>query len=186
MGDFKMSWRSLAKDLLDKQEALPKIQSTPKTPVEAIPDNSFGDYGDFGERGVHADRTGAGLPLAIPDDEREAIMLCGGMPSTWARVFSAFEVDRPPQGLSARHWQDRLDAILTFADRYARDLDGLGWDAEALFAIGEHWQRLDCRGHGWFIAEDLVAGGVVVEVSARAIVYRTARGAIRTIKNEAI
>jgi hypothetical protein len=186
-----MSWRSLAKDLLDKQEAFPKTQSIPKTPVDAIPIDSFGDYGDFGDFGegvACADGAGVGLPqaFAIPDDEREAIMLVGEMPSTWAKVFSQFEADRPPQGLSARHWQDRLDAILVFADRYARDLDGLGWNAEALFAIGEHWQRLDLRGLGWFIAEDLAAGGVVVEVGAGAIVYQTNRGAQRTIKNEAV
>jgi hypothetical protein len=118
--------------------------------------------------------------------ERAAIMAVGGMPSTWARVFSALEADRPPQGLSARYWRDRLDAILTFADRYARDLDGLGWDAEALFAIGEHWQRLDCRGLGWFIAEDLAEGGAVVTIDERSIQYVTNRGAVRTIKNEKI
>jgi hypothetical protein len=118
--------------------------------------------------------------------ERAAIMAVGGMPSTWAAVFSRFEADRPPQGLSARIWQDRLDAILMFTDSYARDLDGFGWDAGALFAIGEHWQRLDLRGLGWFIAEDLAAGGVVVEVNARAIIYQTHRGALRTITNEKI
>lgn len=183
-----MSWRSLAKDLFDNPEEIPKTQSIPKTPDDAIPADGFGDYEDFGEWGVGGDKASIGLPLAfkVPDDEREAIMLCGGMPSTWAAVFSQFEADRPPQGLSARHWQDRLDAILVFADTHARDLDGLGWDAGALFAIGEHWQRIDLRGLGWFIAEDLAAGGVVVEVSACCIVYQTNRGAVRTIRNEKI
>lgn len=127
-----------------------------------------------------------GLPVALPDDEREAIMLCGGMPSRWAKVFSTFDADRPPQGLSARHWQDRLDAILVFADRNARDLERLGWDAEALFAIGEYWQQLRLRGVGWFIAEDLASGGMVVEVNAHTIVYQTHRGARRTILNDAL
>ena len=182
-----MSWRSMAKDLLDKQEAVPNIKSIPKTPVEAIPENSFGDYGDFGERGESVNREGVGfIPVATPDDEREAIMLCSGMPSTWAVVFSALEADRPPQGLSARHWQDRLDAILIFADQHARDLEGLGWYAGALFAIGEHWQELHHRGVGWFIAEALADGGKVTAMDERSIVYRTNRGAVRTIWTENI
>ena len=124
--------------------------------------------------------------VAIPDDERKAIMLCSGMPSTWAAVFSALDADRPPQGLSARHWQDRLDAILIFADQHARHLKGLGWDARALFAIGEHWQELHHRGVGWFIAEALAEGGKVETMNERSIVYRTNRGAVRTIWNEKI
>ena len=124
--------------------------------------------------------------VAIPDDERKAIMLCSGMPSTWAAVFSALDADRPPQGLSVRLWQDRLDAILVFADQYASHLDGLGWDAGALFGIGEHWQELHHRGHGWFIAEVLADGGKVEALNERSIVHRTNRGAMRTIWNENI
>ena len=113
-------------------------------------------------------------------------MLCSGMPSTWAAVFSALDADRPPQGLSARHWQDRLDAILVFADQYASHLDGLGWDAGALFAIREHWQELHHRGYGWFIAEALAEGGNFETMDERLIVYQNHRGAVRTIWNESV
>jgi hypothetical protein len=101
-----------------------------------------------------------GEPVSIPDREREGIMVwSGGLPASWAKVFSALHPDRPPEGLTREQWRERLDAILTFGDRYSFDLERLGWDAERLFAVGAHWQRLDERGIGWFVAEALAEGG---------------------------
>jgi hypothetical protein len=126
-------------------------------------------------------------PIAIPDPEREAIMVwSGGLPASWAKVFSALHPDRPPEDLTREQWRERLDAILIFGDRYAHDLERLGWDAERLFAVGQYWQRLDHRGLGWFIAEALAEGGKVTDVGARSIRYGTNRGAGRTIWNEAL
>ncbi|MCZ8283239.1 MAG: hypothetical protein O9286_13480 [Aquidulcibacter sp.] len=123
-------------------------------------------------------------PFAIPDPEREAIMVwSGGLPASWAKVFSALHPDRPPEDLTREQWRERLDAILIFGDRYAHDLERLGWDAERLFAVGEHWQRLDERGVGWFVAEALAEGGLVTDVGSRSIRYQTMRGASRTIWN---
>jgi hypothetical protein len=126
-------------------------------------------------------------PVSIPDPEREAIMLAsGGLPSTWAKVFSALDPDRAPIGLTRPYWLARLDAILIFGDKYGHHLEGLGWNAELLFCLGDHWQRLDQRGIGWFIAEALADGGRVVSMDARFIKYETKRGACRTIENEAL
>jgi hypothetical protein len=39
-------------------------------------------------------------PVSIPDPEREGIMrFGGGLPASWARVFSALHPDRPPEDL---------------------------------------------------------------------------------------
>lgn len=123
-------------------------------------------------------------PLSVPDPEREGIMVwSGGLPASWAKVFSALSPDRPPEDLTREQWRERLDAILIFGDRYAHDLERLGWDAERLFAVGEHWQRLDERGVGWFVAEALAEGGLVTDVGSRSIRYQTMRGASRTIWN---
>lgn len=125
-------------------------------------------------------------PVSIPDPEREGIMLFGGgLPTSWAKVFSAFHPDRPPDDLTRDQWRERLDAILTFGDKYAHDLERLGWDAERLFAVGQFWQRPDHRGLGWFIAEALVDGGKVTDIGSRSIRYETKRGAGRTIWNDA-
>jgi hypothetical protein len=124
-------------------------------------------------------------PVAIPDPEREAIMVwSGGLPASWAKVFSALHPDRPPEDLTREQWRERLDAILIFGDRYAHDLERLGWDAERLFAVGQYWQRLNHRGLGWFIAEALAEGGMVTEIGSRSIQYDTKRGSGRTIWNE--
>jgi hypothetical protein len=123
--------------------------------------------------------------VAIPDPEREGIMrFSGGLPASWATVFSALHPDRPPEGLTREQWRERLDAILIFGDRYAHDLERLGWDAERLFAVGEHWQMLDERGIGWFVAEALAEGGRVSDMTWRWVRYETKRGAGRTIWNE--
>ncbi|MCA3692793.1 hypothetical protein [Aquidulcibacter sp.] len=98
-------------------------------------------------------------------------------------MFSRLHPDRPPEGLTRERWRERLDAILIFADKHACDLERLGWDAEKLFAVGEHWQRLDERGVGWFVAEALAEGGLVADVGSRSIRYQTMRGASRTIWN---
>jgi hypothetical protein len=128
----------------------------------------------------------APAPVAIPDPEREGIMhFGGGLPASWAKVFSALHPDRPPEGLTREQWRERLDAILIFADKHACDLERLGWDAERLFAVGEHWQRLDERGIGWFVAEALAEGGHVTDMTWRWVRYETKRGAGRTIWNEA-
>ncbi|MFN7497938.1 MAG: hypothetical protein ACK5XZ_09345 [Hyphomonadaceae bacterium] len=125
------------------------------------------------------------VTVAIPDPEREGIMrFGGGLPASWARVFSALHPDRPPEDLTREQWRERLDAILTFGDRYAHDLERLGWDAEKLFAVGQFWQRLDQRGVGWFVAEALAEGGKVTYIGSRSIRYVTNRGAGRTIWNE--
>lgn len=124
-------------------------------------------------------------PVAIPDPEREGIMrFGGGLPSAWARVFSALHPDRPPEGLTRAQWRERLDAILIFGDKYAHDLERLGWDAERLFAVGQNWQRLDERGIGWFVAEALAEGGRVTDMTWRWVRYETKRGTGRTIWNE--
>lgn len=126
-------------------------------------------------------------PVAIPDPEREAIMVwSGGLPASWAKVFSALHPDRPPEDLTREQWRERLDAILIFGDRYAHDLERLGWDPEGLFTVGQYWQRLDHRGLGWFIAEALADGGKVTDIGSRSIQYDTNRGAGRTIWNEAL
>jgi hypothetical protein len=123
-------------------------------------------------------------PLSVPDPEREGITrFDGGLPASWAKVFSAFHPDRPPEGLTREQWRERLDAILTFGDQYAHDLERLGWAAERLFAVGEHWQRLDERGIGWFVAEALAEGGRVTDMTWRWVRYETKRGAGRTIWN---
>jgi hypothetical protein len=123
-------------------------------------------------------------PVSIPDREREAIMVwSGGLPASWARVFSGLHPDRPPEGLTREQWRERLDAILIFADKHACDLERLGWDAEKLFAVGDHWQRLDERGIGWFVAEAMAEGGRVLDVTWRWLRYETKRGAGRTIWN---
>ncbi len=128
----------------------------------------------------------APVTVAIPDPERKGIMrFGGGLPASWAQVFSAFHPDRPPEDLTREQWRERLDAILTFGDRYANDLERLGWDAEKLFAVGQFWQRLDQRGVGWFVAEALVEGGKVTDIGSRSIRYETKRGAGRAIWNEA-
>jgi hypothetical protein len=128
----------------------------------------------------------APVPVAIPDPEREGIMrFGGGLPSAWARVFSALHPDRPPEDLTREQWRERLDAILTFGDRYAHDLERLGWDAERLFAVGQFWQRLDHRGVGWFVAEALAEGGRATEITGRWLRYDTKHGAARTIWNVA-
>ena len=125
-------------------------------------------------------------PVAIPDPEREAIMVwSGGLPASWAEVFSALHPDRPPEDLTREQWRERLDAILIFADKHAHDLERLGWDAERLFAVGQFWQRLDQRGVGWFIAQALAEGGKVTDIGSRSIQYDTKRGAGRSIWNEA-
>ncbi len=125
-------------------------------------------------------------PVSIPDWKRERIMrFSGGLPESWAQVFSALHPDRPPEGLTREQWRERLDAILIFGDRYAHDLERLGWDAERLFTVGQYWQRLDHRGLGWFIAEALPEGGKVTEIGSRSIRYDTNRGAGRTIWNDA-
>jgi hypothetical protein len=126
-------------------------------------------------------------PVSIPDPEREGTMrFGGGLPSAWARVLSALHPDRPPEGLTREQWRERLDAILIFGDRYAHDLERLGWDADRFFAVGEHWQRLDHRGLGWFVAEALAEGGRVTDMTWRWVRYETKRGAGRTICNVAI
>jgi hypothetical protein len=59
-----------------------------------------------------------GEHLSIP--EREGIMVwSGGLPASWAKVFSALHPDRPPEDLTREQWRERLDAILIFGDRYA-------------------------------------------------------------------
>jgi hypothetical protein len=59
-----------------------------------------------------------GEHLSIP--ERGGIMrFSGGLPASWAKVFSALHPDRPPEGLTLEQWRERLDAILIFGDRYA-------------------------------------------------------------------
>jgi hypothetical protein len=126
-------------------------------------------------------------PVSIPDREREAIMVwSGGLPASWAKVFSALHPDRPPVGLTREQWRERLDAILIFADKHAHDLERLGWDPVRLFTVGEYWQRLDHRGVGWFIAEALAEGGKVTDIGSRSIRYETNLGADRTISNEAL
>ncbi len=100
-------------------------------------------------------------------------------------MFSALHPDRPPEDLTREQWRERLDAILIFGDRYAHDLERLGWDPERLFTMGQYWQRLDHRGLGWFIAEALAEGGKVTDIGSRSIQYDTNRGAGRTIWNEA-
>ncbi|WP_157893380.1 hypothetical protein [Aquidulcibacter paucihalophilus] len=135
---------------------------------------------------LSADEQIADVTVAIPDPEREGIMrFGGGLPASWAQVFSALHPDRPPEDLTREQWRERLDAILTFGDRYAHDLERLGWDAEELFAVGQFWQRLDQRGVGWFVAEAMAEGGKVKEIGSRSIQYDTRRGAGRTIWNEA-
>ena len=127
----------------------------------------------------------ASVTVAFPDPEREGIMrFGGGLPASWARVFSALHPDRPPEDLTREQWRERLDAILTFGDRYAHDLERLGWDAEKLFAVGQFWQRLDQRGDGWFVAEALVEGGRVIDMTWRWVRYQTQRGIARTVLNE--
>lgn len=137
----------------------------------------------------HLDENEAPLapaPVSIPDPEREGIMhFGGGLPASWARVFSGLHPDRPPEGLTREQWRERLDAILIFGDRYAHDLERLGWDAERLFTVGQFWQRLDERGIGWFVAEALAEGGRVTDMTWRWVRYETKRGAGRTIWNEA-
>jgi hypothetical protein len=124
-----------------------------------------------------------GEHLSIP--ERGGIMRFGrGLPASWATVFSALHPDRPPEDLTREQWRERLDAILIFGDRYAHDLERLGWDPQRLFAVGQYWQRLDHRGLGWFVVEALAEGGKVTDVGARSIRYQTLRGAARTIWNE--
>lgn len=182
-----MSWRSLVKDFLDKQETIPKIHSIPKSLIDQIPTDSFGHFGDYGEWLLDVDRRGVGFPLALPDYEREAIMrFGGGLPASWAKVFSGLHPDRPPEGLTREQWRERLDAILIFGDRYAHDLERLGWDAERLFAVGQYWQRLDERGIGWFVAEALAEGGKATDITGRWVRYDTKLGAGRTIWNVTI
>lgn len=125
-------------------------------------------------------------PVSITDPEREGIMLFGGgLPASWAKVFSALHPDRPPDDLTRDQWREHLDAILTFGDKHAHDLERLGWDAEKLFAVGLFWQRLDQRGVGWFIAEALAGGGKVTDIGSRSIRYETVHGAARMISNAA-
>ena len=126
-------------------------------------------------------------PVSIPDPEREGIMrFGGGLPASWSKVFSALHSDRPPEDLTREEWRERLDAILIFADKHADDLERLGWDAEKLFAVGQFWQRLDQRGVGWFVAEALVEGGRVTDMTWRWVRYETKRGAGRAIWNDAL
>jgi hypothetical protein len=125
------------------------------------------------------------VAVVIPDPERQGIMrFGGGLPASWTKVLSALHPDRPPDDLTREQWRRRLDAILVFGDRYAHDLDGLGWDWERLFEVGQFWQRLDQRGAGWFVADGLADGGKVTEMTLKWIRYETKCGAKRAIWNE--
>lgn len=94
---------------------------TPVTPVSAAGLTSPTDVGDGQEASAGGDL-----------DEREAMVLEGGVPPAFARLFAVLQVARPVS-VDETRWQQAVDDIGIFLETWGRSAVRLGWTAPEIF-----------------------------------------------------
>lgn len=94
-------------------------------------------------------------------------------PIGWAAEFAALAAGPRPEGISERDWRAFLNMARGRVDALGAVFAANGWTFAEVFAVGEHWARIDQRGCGW-----LALGGEIVEVTPERVVFE--RGTHRT------
>ncbi len=120
-------------------------------------------------------------PIDTTDYDYEELVarrLVSGWPPSWVRDA----VSRLEGGGA---WEDRL---LRFVDHYAACLDAYGWCRSDLFPESEMsgmtLTRKPFLGTGWPLLDALDTGGVILEVTAKHILYANARKESSIIRRE--
>jgi hypothetical protein len=95
------------------------------------------------------------------EEERVAILeYDGGIPRAWAEGFARLDPDRPPGDVPLRRWQQFVDDVGCFLDRWADMAAALGWSPYELFGCDRDrpFARIDQAGLLWLLnGEKLVA-----------------------------
>jgi hypothetical protein len=112
--------------------------------------------------------------------ERAAIIeFDGGIDREWAEALAGLECSPPPPGVKPATWRKAIDRAARFCDRWGAIAAAEGWTAGELFGLSPAapFGRLDTRG-AVFIGLDLD----VIGVTAEAIVFQAANGAIQRLR----
>ncbi len=119
-------------------------------------------------------------PSLADFEERAAIIeFDGGIDREWAEALARLECSPPPPGVTRATWRKAIDRAARFCDRWGAIAAAEGWTAGELFGLNPAapFGRLDMRGAA-FIGLDLD----VIDVTADAIVFQAANGAIQRLQ----
>ena len=112
--------------------------------------------------------------------ERAAIIeFDGGIAREWAKALARLECAPPPPGVTAGTWRKAISRVARFCDRWGTIAAAEGWTAGEPFGLNPAAPlgRLNMRGAA-FIGLDLD----VIDVTAEAIVFQRADGAIQRLR----